>query len=129
LHKYKVILPATNGTGEFGETLSTPFVANPLMGYTQTFISFGSFDSKTEAENTLKYLKTKFLRAMLGTMKVTQHNQTREVWKNVPMQDFTNKSDIDWSKSISEIDQQLYKKYNLSESEIDFIESKVKEME
>lgn len=41
----------------------------------------------------------------------------------------TAKTDIDWSKSISEIDKQLYKKYNLSQEEIDFIETKVKPME
>lgn len=65
---------------------------------------------------------------MLGTMKITQDNATKEVWKNVPMQNFTSTSDIDWTKSIAEIDQQLYKKYGLSEEEIQFIESKVKEM-
>lgn len=37
-------------------------------------------------------------------------------------------SDIDWSKSIAEIDQQLYRKYNLSAEEIMFIEENVKEM-
>lgn len=45
------------------------------------------------------------------------------------MQDFTAESDIDWTKSIPEIDQQLYKKYGLDQSEIDFIESKVKAMD
>lgn len=45
------------------------------------------------------------------------------------MQDFSLDSDIDWTKSISEIDQQLYKKYNLSDDEINFIETKVQEME
>ncbi|MBK9213121.1 MAG: hypothetical protein IPO14_09300 [Saprospiraceae bacterium] len=44
-------------------------------------------------------------------------------------QDFTKNSDIDWSKLISEIDQQLYKKYGLSQEEIDFIEEKVQAME
>lgn len=42
---------------------------------------------------------------------------------------FTDKSDIDWSKSIPEIYKQLYKKYNLLEEEINFIESKIKPME
>ena len=60
-------------------------------------------------------------------LKVTQDNKKR-TWKNVPLQDFTINSDIDWTKSISEIDQQLYKKYNLSLDEIDFIETHVKEM-
>ena len=46
----------------------------------------------------------------------------------VPLQDFTDESDIDWSKSIPEIDQQLYRKYRLEDDEIEFIESHVKEM-
>ena len=66
---------------------------------------------------------------MLGTLKVTQNNKTKNVWYNVPLQDFTTNSDIDWSQSIENIDQQLYKKYNLSQDEIDFIESKVRAMD
>lgn len=129
LDKYKVIIPASNGSGAIGEVLSTPLIGTPLIGHTQTFISFGEFDNRLEAENLLKYVKTKFMRTMLGIMKVTQHNQSKEVWKYVPLQDFTANSDIDWSKSIAEIDQQLYAKYGLDEAEITFIESKVKEME
>ena len=64
---------------------------------------------------------------MLGILKITQHND-RDKWKYVPLQDFTPNSDIDWSKSIPEIDRQLYVKYGLSQEEIDFIESHVKEM-
>ena len=64
---------------------------------------------------------------MLGTLKITQHNK-RDTWKNVPLQNFTSASDINWSASIRDIDQQLYKKYGLSQQEIDFIESHVKEM-
>lgn len=47
----------------------------------------------------------------------------------MPLQDFTNASDINWSKSISEIDQQLYAKYRLSDDEIEFIETNVKPMD
>lgn len=59
---------------------------------------------------------------------MTQDNK-KAIWSKIPIQDFTSNSDIDWSKSIPEIDQQLYKKYNLNEVEINFIETKVKEME
>lgn len=132
--KYKVILPASNGSGALGETLSTPLVGEPLVGeplvgYTQTFISFGSFNDVSEVQNVLKYVKSKFMRVMLGTMKITQHNQSKEVWRNVPLQDFSSNSDIDWTKSIPEIDQQLYKKYGLNQEEINFVEEKVKPME
>lgn len=129
LYKYKVFVTGANGNGVLGETLSTPVIGEPGTGYTQTFISFGAFENKFDAESLLKYFKTKFLRIMLGTLKITQNNKTKAVWQNVPLQDFTVDSDIDWSKSISEIDQQLYKKYGLSDEEITFIEEKVKEME
>ena len=129
LDKWKVFVPGANGTGAIGEVLSTPLIGQPLIGYTQTFISFGAFESRLEAENLLKYLKTKFSRTMLGTMKITQNNKTKEVWKNVPIQNFTPNSDINWSKSIPEIDRQLYAKYELDEKEIAFIEEKVRAME
>lgn len=65
---------------------------------------------------------------MLGILKVTQDNRSGK-WKCVPLQDFTPNSDIDWTKSVAEIDRQLYRKYGLDEKEIAFIESKVREME
>ena len=123
LEKYKVILPKSNGSGAIGEVLSTP-----LVGNTESFISIGAFDTYEKATNALKYIKGKFSRAMLGILKITQDNPP-ERWLYVPLQDFTENSDIDWTKSISEIDQQLYKKYNLTQDEINFIEEKVKEME
>lgn len=127
LNKYKVIIPKSNGTGAIGEVLSTPLIGQPLIGHTQTFISVGKFDSYKEAENCLKYIKTKFARTLLGVLKITQDNPP-EKWQFVPLQDFTDSSDIDWARSISDIDLQLYKKYGLSNDEISFIESKVKEM-
>ena len=51
------------------------------------------------------------------------------LWALSPMQDFTENSDIDWTKSVAEIDRQLYKKYGLTEEEIAFIEEKVQAME
>lgn len=130
--KYKVFIPKANGSGAIGEVLSTPLVGEPLVGEplvgaTETFLSIGSFDTAVEAEGCLKYVKTKFARAMLGILKITQDNP-RDKWAYVPLQDFTSNSDIDWTESIPEIDQQLYKKYDLSTEEIDFIESHVKEM-
>lgn len=130
--KWKVYLPTSNGSGAIGEVLSTPLIGEPLIGepligHTETFIGIGEFDNQEEAENLLKYIKTKFARTMLGTLKITQHNLA-STWKNVPLQNFTNNSDIDWSQSIAQIDQQLYKKYGLSEKEIAFIEEKVREM-
>lgn len=127
LEKYKVFVPKSNGSGAIGEVLSTPLIGEPLIGGTQTFISIGAFDSRSEAEACLKYIKTKFARTMLGILKVTQHNP-KNTWRFVPLQDFTSGSDIDWSQSVAEIDRQLYKKYALTPDEIAFIEEKVRPM-
>ncbi len=120
---YKVVIPAANGSGKLGEILSSPLVVCPKVAVTQTYITIGCF----EAEACLKYVKSKFARALLGVLKITQHNPAK-VWKHVPLQDFTSASDIDWTKSIPEIDQQLYAKYGLDAEEIDFIESKIQPM-
>lgn len=76
----------------------------------------------------MNYVKTKFARCLLGTLKATQHNP-RDTWANVPLQDFTTSSDINWSASVADIDQQLYRKYGLSADEIAFIEKMIKPME
>lgn len=127
-HSYKVSVPKANGSGRFGETLSTPIVLRPLQAVTQTFLTVGNFESPASAEACMKYIKTKFARAMLGILKITQDNPAR-VWKNVPMQDFSSSSDIDWTKSIDLIDLQLYQKYGLTSEEVGFIESHVKAMD
>lgn len=126
--KFKVVLAAANGSGKFGEILATPTVMGPSTGLTQTFLAIGSFDEEGTANACAKYVRTKFVRALLGVLKTTQHNPALK-WKHVPLQDFTTSSDIDWSKSIPEIDQQLYAKYGLDSNEITFIESNVKPMD
>ena len=115
-----------------GEVLTTPLIGQPLIGqpligHTESFISIGCFDKQEEAEACYKYICTKFVRCLLGVLKVTQDNPP-EKWKYVPLQDFTANSDIDWTKSVAEIDKQLYAKYGLDEAEINFIETHVKEM-
>lgn len=124
---YKILLSKANGAGTYGEKLSSFEIAAKGVGHTQSFISIGNFETEAEAKNLVKYLETKFARSLLGILKVTQDISPR-VWSLVPVQDFNNDSDIDWSKSIHEIDQQLYAKYGLSQEEINFIESHVKEM-
>ena len=119
---------SSNGSGALGEVLSTPLIGQPLIGHTQTFISIGKFENESEAKAAFKYIKSKFARALLGILKITQHNPP-DKWKYVPLQDFTEHSDIDWTKSVAEIDKQLYAKYGLDETEINFIETHVKEMQ
>lgn len=128
LDSYNVVLSKVNGRGQFGETLTMPLLLNEGEGVTDSFISIGIFKTSVEAENMRKYIMTKFARAMLGAKKVTQDNP-RHFWQYVPSQDFTNCSDIDWSKNIHDIDLQLYAKYGLSDDEIEFIEKHVKPMD
>ena len=132
--KWKVIISSGDGAaGTIGLPIparvsGVPSVLEPYKGYTQTFIGFGAYETEAEANALTKYLKTKFARTMLATLKVTQHNH-KDTWANVPLQDFTPASDIDWSRSIPEIDRQLYAKYGLDAAEIEFIETHVKPME
>lgn len=124
---YKIFFPKASGTGKFGEALPEAIPGKPGDGGTVTFFSIGNFSSEEQNLNCLKYTKTKFARALLSVLKVTQDN-TPSKWSYVPIQDFTSTSDIDWSKTVTEIDKQLYAKYGLNKTEIKFIENHVKEM-
>jgi len=127
LDTYNVILSKASGRGTLGETLASTDIVSPNEGVTDTFLSIGYLTTEEEAHALLKYVKSKFARALLSVRKITQ-NMTKAVWDLIPLQDFTSNSDIDWTQSIHNIDQQLYKKYGLDEKEISFIESHVKEM-
>ncbi|MBM0845352.1 restriction endonuclease [Staphylococcus saprophyticus] len=130
MYKWKVFVPAANGaSGTIGDQpariISFPVLGEAGSGHTQTFISLGAFETQYEGEAFLKYIKSKFSRAMLGVLKVTQNNKTQETWSKVPVLDFTIESDIDWEKTLPEIDEALYKKFNLNQKEIDFIENHI----
>ncbi|MCI6093454.1 Eco57I restriction-modification methylase domain-containing protein [bacterium] len=127
LDSFKAFYAKATGAGHFGEALPEAIIGHPGDGGTVTFLSIGNFSTLKETQNCIKYTKTKFARTLLGVLKVTQDN-TPGKWQYVPLQDFTASSDIDWTKSIHEIDLQLYRKYGLNKEEIDFIETNVKEM-
>lgn len=126
--KYKVFISksAGNPNKDF-KVIGIPYVGNKGSVCTDSLFPISKFDTKQEAENLAKYMKTKFLRYMVYIIKMSQ-NVTQIVYKFVPIQNFKDDSDINWSTSINEIDKQLYQKYNLSEFEINIIESKIKEM-
>lgn len=133
LDQFKILLPKSNGSGALGAVTSTPLIGEPLLGgpsigWNQSFLGIGPFSTQAEAEACLKYIKTKFARAMLGILKITQDNK-KSTWKYVPLQDFTPSSDIDWSEPVAGIDRQLYAKYGLTAEEIAFVETHVREME
>lgn len=126
IDKYKLFFTTSYSTGaiDFPEII----VAGRGEICTETFIVIGPFNTEVEQQNCLKYTKTNIFKLLLffgkGSMQVTQ-----DVFCYVPLQDFTPQSDIDWSKTVPEIDQQLYAKYNLSADEINFIESMIKPLE
>ena len=85
---------------------------------TETFLLIGAFKTEEEQLNCLSYINTKLFKVLLyfgkGTMQVN-----RSVFGLIPLQDFSKA----WT------DEELYKKYNLDEAEITFIESMIKPME
>lgn len=99
LDSYKIFLPKASGVGEFGEALAPAIIAMPGVGHTETFFSIGNFSTLQEAENLLKYLKSRFARALLSILKKTQMI-TPSNFKFIPLQDFAPNSDINWSASI-----------------------------
>lgn len=133
IDKYKVF--TSKGNGGAGiinlekpvSILGKAYIGEPNTICTDSLIPIGPFDTKEEVINLKKYMSSKFFRFMVGILKTSQ-NITQTVYRFVPIQDFTENSDIDWDKSISEIDKQLYKKYNLDDDEISFIEERIKTM-
>lgn len=74
---------------------------------------------KNDVDNFMKYTQTRFFAYMV----LNEPNRSFSFGFVIPLLDFTVNSDIDWSKSISGIDQQLYSKYKLSQKEIDVIKN------
>ena len=109
------------------QIIGKPIVSLSPSCCTETYVVIGPFDSDNLAENVAKYIATKFCRFLIMLKKASQQASS-VVYGFVPMQDFTADSDIDWSKSIAEIDAQLYEKYHLSTDEIAFIDSMIKPM-
>ena len=128
---WKVFTPRANNVGtELNDDNLNTIIGQPNSICTEAYIVIGANMELDQysAQNLTKYFKTKFARFMHGIAKAS-HDASRTTYRFVPVQDFTDNSDIDWSKSIHEIDKQLYKKYNLSEEEINYIESMIRPME
>lgn len=131
IDKWKVFVPRANNIGtELNDDNLNSFVGQPNFICTESYIVIGGDLDLTEesSQNLKNYMQTKFVRFMHSLAKSSQ-DATAKTYMFVPLQDFTANSDIDWNKPIPEIDKQLYKKYGLSQDEIEFIETHVKEME
>lgn len=120
--KYKIFISVSYGCDEIGKGYSTQVIAVPFIGLpselcTETYLEIGGWDTLAEAKNALSYVKTKFFRCLVGIRKQSQH-AAKNVYRYVPLQDFSRP----WT------DEELYKKYNLTDKEIKFIDKVVKEM-
>lgn len=118
IEKNKVLIPAANGSMDW--VLGKPFVCEKHCVCSQTYlvIGYNKDYSMEQCKNIVSYIKTRFFRYLVSIKKKTQ-NGPRQVYQFVPMQDFNE----EWT------DEKLYKKYNLTQEEIDFIESTIKPME
>jgi site-specific DNA-methyltransferase (adenine-specific) len=98
--------------------LSTPFVGEPGTISSETYLCIGPFNTRTEAESALSYLTCRLTRLLILLHKPSQ-DTTRKVYTFVPTQEWTRV----WT------DEDLYAKYDISESEIAFIEKLVRPMD
>lgn len=120
---HKVYIPAAGGSGYDEQVLGKPFYGEPNSVCSQTFLVIG-YDpvkhnfSENECKNIITYIQSRFFRYLVSIKKKTQ-NGPRGVYQFVPVQDFTRV----WT------DEELYKKYNLTDEEIAFIESMIKPMD
>ena len=95
---------------------------------TESYLLLDVFDNELEAENMKKYIRTQFVRFLLASILITQ-NIVRDKFAFVPLQDFSSNTPINWTKSVGEIDKQLFAYYGLTEAEQTFIKSTIKEMQ
>lgn len=116
IDKYKVLLPKAIGEGGFNDIFK-PLIAKPNSCCTFTYLVINSFDTELEAKNLITYIETKFFRFLVALIKNTQ-DATSKVYAFVPIQNW----DEEWT------DEKLYKKYNLNQEEIKFIEEMIKDM-
>jgi site-specific DNA-methyltransferase (adenine-specific) len=121
--KWKVFVGrAAPGTGNRDtyphRIISTPFIGEPGSISSWTYMFIGPLDSKAEAESVLSYLSCRLTRLLILLHKPSQ-DTTRKVYTFVPTQEWTKK----WT------DEDLYKKYGISDSEIAFIEKVVRPMD
>ncbi|HEU5142383.1 MAG TPA: Eco57I restriction-modification methylase domain-containing protein, partial [Solirubrobacterales bacterium] len=119
LGQYKVLMSAAYGAGEGvpHQIVGRPIVAGPNEVCTDTYLLIRRFDSSVEAERFATALHTRFVRFLISLRKVAQHTKpsTFAFVPDLPM-------DREWA------DADLYERYGLTDEEIAFIESQVKEM-
>ena len=118
LNKYKIYIPKAIGSGDIKTDKIKPIIGVPNTCCSETYIVVGPFENEITCNNVMSYINTKFFHFLMGLRKITQ-DATKKVYQFVPMQDFNEV----WT------DEKLYKKYGLTQEEIEFIESMIRPME
>lgn len=120
IDKEKVLISSAYNAGDGfpHQVINKPIYAGKNSACTATYLVLGPCKSKDECFNMMSYISTKFFRFMVLLKKISQH-APKSTYSFVPMQDFSKP----WT------DEELYAKYNLTQEEIDFIESMIKPME
>ena len=106
-----------NKDGKF-KVFSTIKLLAPNEVCTFSYFIIGNEKNNLSARNIYTYLKTKFVRFLL-LQAISSINLSKDKFIFVPIQDFNE----EWT------DEKLYKKYGLTQEEIDFIESMIRPME
>ena len=117
--KWKVFIPsAGSGSDSFPHSiLGKPFVGEPNSISSWTYMHIGPFASREETENVVSYISSRLFRFLVLLHKPSQ-DATKSVYTFVPMQDFSQS----WT------DEKLYKKYQITAREIEFINSMIRPM-
>lgn len=118
LNKKKLFIPKAWGTGSPESDWLNPIIPEGNSCCTETYLVIGPLNTDEELNNVYLYTQTKFFHAMVSIIKITQ-NTMKKAYSLVPIQDFSKP----WT------DEELYKKYGLTEDEINFIESMIKPMD
>lgn len=115
LGKWKVFVSQVLDNGfDWTKEHLKPFLGEPNMACTETFLCVGLYDTKEEAENVISYMNTKFFHLLMFLKKVS-HHVVAKVYEFDPIQDF--------SKSWT--DEELFDKYELSPEEREFIKTNI----
>lgn len=91
IDRIKVLIPGSAGTGQDSMVLGKPWIADAPSVCTQTFI-YAAFDSEVEREHFLVYYKSKFFRALVASVKITQ-SAANDVYQFVPLLDLSKRWD------------------------------------
>jgi site-specific DNA-methyltransferase (adenine-specific) len=125
IDKWKVIASRSGhehagnpGTDVSRRVLARTDVLPPGTVCTETYLVIGSYSTEKEARNLLEYMKTRFFRFLMSLF-MYSHGITRDTFAFIPILDMTKT----WT------DKKLYKRFNLTESEIAYIESRIRPME